>query len=96
MGACSEGWWALTVRLLRLGEPCGVSRAGWGGWSDGGVVPMWGCVLGGDGVDADLTGLGYAGWVQRWSLCCDRGGPARSFTVLKAFACGACDRPGRV
>lgn len=41
-----------------LGEPCGASRAGWGGWSDGGVVPMWGCVSGDDGVDAVLSGLG--------------------------------------
>lgn len=28
VGACSVGWWALAVRLLRLGEPCGASCAG--------------------------------------------------------------------
>jgi len=105
VGACSVGWWALAVRLLRLGgragravrgELCGASCAGWGGWSDGGVVPMWGCVSGDDGVDAVRSGLGCGGWVRSGALRCDRGGPARSFTVLKAFACGACDRPGCV
>ena len=88
------------VRVSRAGEPCGravrASRAGWGGWSDGGVVPMWGCVSGDDGIDAVLSGLGCEGWVRSGALRCDRGGPARSFTVLKAFTCGAYDRPGCV
>ena len=100
VGACSVGWWALAVRLLRLGGRAGravrASRAGWGGWSDGGVVPMWGCVSGDDGVDAVRSGLGCGGWVRSGALRCDRGGPARSFTVLKAFACGTYDRPGCV
>lgn len=42
----------LCRRAVR-GESCGV---GWVvGW---GVVPMWGCVSGDDGVDAVLSGLG--------------------------------------
>ena len=86
--------------ILRLGEPCGASRAGelcGVGWVVGwGVVPMWGCVSGDDGVDAVLSGLRCEGWVRSGALRCDRGGPARSFTALKAFVCGAYDRPGRV
>ena len=92
VGACSEGWRALAVRFVRLGEPCGVGRPGWGGWSDGGVTPLRGCVLGGDWADVVGVWRGCRGWGWSRSLRCDLDGLARSSTVLKAFACGACDR----
>ena len=62
VGACSEGWRALAVRFVRVGELCGVSRAGWGGWSDGGVTPLRGCVSGGDWADVVGVWRGCQGW----------------------------------
>ena len=63
----------LAVRFVRLGEPCGASRPGWGGWSDGGVVPLRGCVSGDDGVDAVRSGRGREGWAESRPLSCDLG-----------------------
>ena len=61
-GACSEGWRAPRVRFVRLGEPCGASRPGWGGWSNGGVTPLRGCVSGGDWADVVGVWRGCQGW----------------------------------
>lgn len=73
VGACSEGWRVSMARFVRLGEPCGASRPGWGGWSDGGVVPLRGCVSGDDWVVAVLSGRGREGWAESRPLSCDLG-----------------------